>query len=137
MQRVTSATTDGDAPAAGDEVAVGEGEARPGLLDFDFRFDPVAHARGARVVDRELHGEEAPREAVALPDERVLLEELPQGRSLEHRLKPKGPTIHAVRAGRWVLLLSTEPKSIPLFGRTTLPKNTLDSIFQAFEDVAR
>lgn len=76
-------------------------------------------------------------QVVGLPDEAALREELPEGRHRDYKLKPKSGTIHLCRSGRWVLLVSTEPKAVPFFGKTRLPKQTVDAMFQAFEDVAR
>ena len=76
-------------------------------------------------------------QVVELPDEKVLLEEFPEGRTLKHKLKPKGGEIHVCRVGRLLLLLSTEPRVVAIFGRPSLPKKSVEAIFQAFEDAVR
>lgn len=76
-------------------------------------------------------------QVVELPDASVLREEFPEGRTLRHKLKPKGGEIHVCRAGRRLLLLSTEPRVVAIFGKPSLPKKSVEAIFQAFEDAAR
>ena len=76
-------------------------------------------------------------QVVLLPDESALLEQLPEGRHFELKLKPKGGSAHVCRAGRWLLFVSTQPRTVPLFGPLRLPRKTVETMFEAFEEAAR
>ena len=41
------------------------------------------------------------------------------------------------RAGRWLLFVSTQPRTVPLFGPLRLPRKTVETMFEAFEEAAR
>ena len=76
-------------------------------------------------------------QVVLLPDEKALLEPFPEGRHFDLKLKPKGGSAHVCRAGRKLLFVSTQPKTVPLFGPLRLPRKTVEKMFEAFEEAAR
>ncbi|HEX7901702.1 MAG TPA: hypothetical protein VF950_28340 [Planctomycetota bacterium] len=94
----------------------------PGLDDLPIRLYQVA-ATTAQVV--------------LLPNERALLQDLPEGRHFDFRLKPKGGTAHVCRAGRRILFVSSQPNNVPLVGPVRVPRKSVETVFQAFEGAAR
>lgn len=75
-------------------------------------------------------------QVVLLPSETVLSKEFPQGRHLNHKLKEKGGKAHALRMGRALLLVSTDGPKIPFLPTMKIPKGTVESVFDAFEEAA-
>lgn len=76
-------------------------------------------------------------QVLRLPDATALREEIPEGRSLELKLKPKGGAVHACRSGRALLLVSVQMRGVFLLGNPKTPRKTVETLFDAFEEVAR
>ena len=74
---------------------------------------------------------------LVLPNAKLLLQELPEGRHLDFRLKPKGGSAHLCREGRVLLLVSTQIKGVLLFGDMKVPKRTVEAMFDAFEEAVK
>lgn len=66
-----------------------------------------------------------------------LLPEVPEGRSLEFRFRPKGNAVHVCRSGRTLLLVALQGKWIPFVGQAKTSKNQVHEIFDSFEETAR
>lgn len=76
-------------------------------------------------------------QVIELPNAKILLEQIPEGRNLDHKLKPKGGTVHACREGRYLLLVATQIKGVLLFGNMKTPKRAVEAMFDAFEEAAK
>jgi hypothetical protein len=66
-----------------------------------------------------------------------LVPEIPEGRSLEFRFRPKGNTVHVCRSGRTMLFVAMQGKWIPFVGQAKTSKNQAQEIFDSFEDTVR
>lgn len=95
---------------------------RPGLRELAVRQYLVSQT-GAHVV--------------RLPDAAALAEEFPEGRHLDHKLKPKGGSAHVCRVGALLLVVSSQSRWIPFIGGTKTSKKAIEAIFDAFEESAR
>ncbi len=67
----------------------------------------------------------------------ALLEEIPEGRHPDLKLKPKGGSVHACRIGTSVLLVATQIKGVLLFGNVKTSKRAVETLFDAFEEATR
>lgn len=65
-----------------------------------------------------------------------LLPDIPEGRLLEHRFKPKGNTVHVCRLGRRIVFVGTMGKSIAILPSMKTPKDQVQKIFDSFEETA-
>jgi hypothetical protein len=121
-------------------------------LKAEFRAETTDPAKSLLWLDgRELFDVSALREApvrhylvgqagvqvIRLPDAGALADEIPEGRNLEHKLKPKGGAVHACRKGRLLLLVSVQQRGVFLLGSPRTPKKAVEAMFDVFEDVAR
>lgn len=75
-------------------------------------------------------------QVVVLPS-RECVPEIPEGRHLGFRLRPKGSSIHLTRRGRHLLLARTGGGWAPFLGPVRAPRETLERIFAVFEEEAR
>lgn len=66
-----------------------------------------------------------------------LVAEIPEGRSLEFRLRPKGNTFHVCRSGRTILFVAMQGKWIPFVGQAKTSRNQVQEIFDSFEETVR
>jgi hypothetical protein len=66
-----------------------------------------------------------------------LVPEIPEGRSLEFRLRPKGNTFHVCRSGRTLVFVSMQGKWIPFVGQAKTSKSQVQEIFDSFEETVR
>lgn len=66
-----------------------------------------------------------------------LAAEIPEGRSLEFRFKPKGNQVHVCRSGRNLVFVGTSGKWIPLVGQMKTSKRQVEEIFDSFEQEAQ
>ena len=94
----------------------------PGLRDLAVRQYLVSQT-GAHVV--------------VLPDAKSLIDDLPEGRHFDHKLKPKGGTAHVCRVEAQLLVVSSQTRWIPFIGGTKTSKKNIEAIFEAFEGAAR
>ena len=73
---------------------------------------------------------------MSLPDDSALLKEFPEGRHFDFKIKPKGGSAHVCREGRRILFVSTQPRTVPVFGPIRLPRSSVEKMFEAFEGAA-
>lgn len=76
-------------------------------------------------------------QVLRLPDAKLLLEKIPEGRHLDLKLRPKGGAVHACRIGPSLLLVSTQIKGVLLFGNVKTSKRAVETLFDAFEEATR